>query len=549
MTSVRPVGAFVAPRGNQGREPTRRQGALLLLAITLIGTLLRVLTLNSRSFWLDEATSVRQASWTLPVIFERMSKNVHPPLFHILIHNWVRYVGRDEVAFRSFALILGVLAIPLAYWVGTTIYNRRVGVFSAATVALSPYFIWYSQEARMYTLMLVFAMLSTGSMYRAIQSRTGRWWVAYALFTTAGMFTHYFFAFLVLTQGLYVLVFLAIHAERDLGALGLRTASWRRPWRIFSDCPGVGAWLLSMVVVLLPHVWWIPKVVGHDELTGGIYQSLSYGATATAGWHFNDVILAVSQALFGMHSDLSMRNLSAIWPLAITAAFLMAGSIRRVSGKTWYLIYTGVFGALMIAIIGQWEPVYEVRYFTAVAVPLVILFARLLAELRAPMLQVACAALLVIGLVGYADQSYNPDSIVKWDNREAMSLVYKGYQPGDVVLVVPYYASSILEYYLPPSIYFAVRPVPIISPAGEPRNSPEQLSKDLSQQIGPARRVWLVSSFVDTSRIAQDRQGVAAWLEQRGYRLTEDFKLHRIEVALYEGSVRGEFFVNQGGGR
>lgn len=549
MTSVRPPGALVAPRDKHGREPTRRQGALLLLSITFIGTLLRVLTLNSRSFWLDEATSVRQASWMLPLLFERMSKNVHPPLFHILIYNWARYVGRSEVAFRSFPLLFGLLAIPLAYWVGATIYNRRVGVFSAAIVALSPYFIWYSQEARMYSPMVVFAMLSVGSLYRAMQTRTSRWWAAYTVSTTAGMFTHYFFAFLVVTQGLYVLVFLVIQRGRNLGSLDLRTASWRRPWRVVSDYPEAAAWLLTLVVVLLPHAWWIPKVLHHDELTGGIYQSLSYGAPATAGWHFNDVILAASQALFGMHSDLAMRNLSAIWPLAITVAFLMSGRIRRLSSRTWYLIYMGVFGALMIAIIGQWQPVYEVRYFTAVSVPLVILFARLLAEVRAPTLQVACAALLVVALVAYADQSYNADSIVKWDNREAVDIVYKGYQPGDVILVVPYYASSILEYYLPPNIYFAVRPVPIISPAGQPRNSPEQLAKDLSQQIGPARRVWLISSFVDTSLIAQDRQNVVGWLGQRGYGLAEDFKLHRVEVALYESSVRGEFFIDQGGGR
>ena len=91
---------------------------VLLSAITLVGVFLRILTLNSRSFWLDEATSVRQASWDLPVIFDRMSANVHPPLFHILLHYWIRIFGRTEIAVRSYPLFFGILAIPLAYWAG-----------------------------------------------------------------------------------------------------------------------------------------------------------------------------------------------------------------------------------------------------------------------------------------------------------------------------------------------------------------------------------------------------------------------------------------------
>ncbi len=549
MESVRRAGVLLAPRGQRTREPTRLEGVLLTLAITVAGTLLRLLSLNSRSFWLDEATSVRQASWTLPIIFERMSKNVHPPLFHILLHYWVRYVGRDEISVRSFALLFGVIAMPLVYWVGTMIYGRRAGVFSVAIVAFSPFFIWYSQEARMYTLMLFFALLSTGCIYRAMETRLNRWWVAYALSTAAGMFTHYFFAFLVVTQGLFVLTYVIIHRERDLQVLGLSAARWSHPWRILSDCPEAEAWLVSMVVVIAPHVWWIPKVLGHQEITGGIYQSLSYGNTATPGWHFNEVILAAGQALFGMHSDLATRNLSAIWPLAITAAFLASGHVRRASARTWFLIYTGIFGALMIAVIGQWEPIYEVRYFTAVAVPLVILFARLLSEFRTPVLQVVCITLVAVVLVAYADQSYNPNSIVKWDNREAAGTVYRNYRPGDVILVVPYYASSIVEYYLPPEEYFAVRPVPVISPSGKPRNSPALLYQDLSQQVGPATRVWLVSTFLETSRIAQDRSNVVEWFRLNGYSRTEDVQLHRIRVSLYEGGTRKPFFLGQGGGQ
>ena len=58
-----------------------------------------------------------------------------------------------------------------------------------------------------------------------------------------------------------------------------------------------------------------------------------------------------------------------------------------------------------------------------------MLFARFLAELRRPYVQIVCACLVVVALASYVDQSYNPDSLVKWDNREAVSTIYKATSP------------------------------------------------------------------------------------------------------------------------
>ena len=540
-------GVVAASGSAPSHVATRRQDILLAL-IVLAGTVLRVLTLNSRSFWLDEATSVRQASWSIPVIIDRMSGNVHPPLFHLLLHWWIRNMGRSEVSVRSFVLLFGVLAIPLAYWVGTNMYERRVGLVAAAIVAFSPYLIWYSQEARMYSMLLFFAFASTGCLYEALRSRSPGWWVAYTISTSAGMFTHFFFGFLVIMQGLYMLVFFVIRQYRDLRARGLLLTRPSRPWLLFKDYPEAAEWLGCLLISLLPVVWWMSKVLGHVQPGGDTVKSLNYGNAVTAGWRFNEIILSVGQASFGIHSQLTMSDLSAIWPLAITVGFLVGGHVRRISPRTWLLVFTGAFGVSAIAIVSQWLPSYEVRYFIPVSAPLVVLFARFIADLRPATARLVCASLIVISLVTYADQGYNPDSILKWDNREAVAAVASGYEPGDSILLVPYYASSVLEYYLPPDMYAAVRGVPVIGPGtGEPRNTPELLAQDLSQQVGQSQRVWVVSSFIEAGRIAEDRKNVIAWLESHGYRERRDLPLHRIRVSLYEAPNDRRFFIKQGG--
>jgi uncharacterized membrane protein len=531
-------------------RPDRRTGAAawLVTGITLAGAALRVSTLDTRSFWLDETTSVRQASWSIAEMLARMADNVHPPLFHTLLHYWLATFGRDEIIVRVFPLLWGIVAIPLMYWVARSVYDRRVGLIAAAVLAVSPFFVWYAQEARMYTMMLVFALLCTGAMWRAMQGNRPAWWVLYALATAAGLMTQYFFVFLVAGQGAYMVLFHLRHRERALEASGDRRLRWTRPWGVAHDAPELLGWLAASAVAAVPLLWWVPKVLAHPDLLRGVSGAFNYGGPAPAvGVHFNELILVPVQWAFGFHSELATRDLVAMWPLLITLVFVSAGLARRVSPRTWYLISCGIGGAAIIVALGQWQPiVLESRYFTAVAVPLVILSARAMSQLRAPALRTVFGIVLVVALASWADQSFNPDSIVKWDNRAAMGIVADGYRPGDAILLIPNFVSSIPEYYLPADAYASLRTVPSFDAKGRPRNRAPQLAEDLYRQVGPSRRVWLIATWQDTPRIESDRTMTAAWLAGQGFAPKQDRQLHRIRVTLFEAGRQGGFFIGTG---
>jgi 4-amino-4-deoxy-L-arabinose transferase-like glycosyltransferase len=505
-----------------GSDPSRAAAWWSALALTLAGAALRLSTLDTRSFWLDETTSVRQALWSIPEMLARMSDNVHPPLFHTLLHYWIVAFGPTEVVVRAFAVTWGIAAIPLVYWVGTTIYGRRVGLIATAIVALSPFFIWYAQEARMYTMMLVFALLSTGAMWKALQRDRARWWVLYALATGAGLMTQYFFGFLVLGQAAFML--LGRENRRRRAMLG---------------------WAASLLVASLPLAWWAPQVLAHRDLLRGVSGAFNYGGPSPVfGSHFNELILVPVQWAFGFHSELVTRDLVSIWPLLITLVFVSAGLARRVSTRTWFLIACGVGGATAITVLGFWQPiVLEARYYTAVGVPLVFLTAQAIAEIGRPGRRALVAVLLVIAAVSFADQSFNPDSVVKWDNRVAMGIVADGYKTGDTVLLIPYFVTSIPEYYLPPTVYSSLRSVPQFDAKGLPRNSPAKLAEDLSRQVGPSSRVWLIATWQDIPQIALDRTHTAQWLVGQGFVQKGDHELHRVRVTLYEIAKPPSFFL------
>ena len=88
-------------------------------ALTLIGLLLRVYGLNDESLWLDEAISADVGMLPINELFDFVkSRDVHPPLYYILLHYWILLFGNSEVALRLPSVLFSTASIPLFYFFG-----------------------------------------------------------------------------------------------------------------------------------------------------------------------------------------------------------------------------------------------------------------------------------------------------------------------------------------------------------------------------------------------------------------------------------------------
>src|SRR6266540_2717307 len=128
-----------------------RRWLYALAGITIVGAIVRFATLGVQSYDHDEA--VTAARVLHPSLFDTLSVVAHgersPPLYYILAWGWSRVFGTGEVGLRSLSALIGTLTVPLAYLAAKELINRRtVGLLAAALVALNPYLVWYSQEAR-----------------------------------------------------------------------------------------------------------------------------------------------------------------------------------------------------------------------------------------------------------------------------------------------------------------------------------------------------------------------------------------------------------------
>ena len=199
--------AAVAARTSRAlRVASTSVEAWLLVGVIAVGAWLRFATLGHQSYWFDEA----QAALELHLSFGSMlnSMVVHetnPPLYFVLGWLWAHVFGTGEVGLRSLSALAGTAVIPIAYLCGRELVSRRAGLVAAALTALSPFMIWYSQEAREYMLLALLCGASLLYFARAWHDPSRGNVALWGVFSALAVLTHFFAGFLVAPEALWLL--------------------------------------------------------------------------------------------------------------------------------------------------------------------------------------------------------------------------------------------------------------------------------------------------------------------------------------------------------
>jgi len=139
--------------------------AVSLLVLTTASVALRTGALDA-GYWIDEAIAVGIASHEPGEIPGLLRQDGSPPLYYLLLHAWMGLAGSGEAATRSLSLVFAALAVPAAWWSAAVVGGRRAGAVAAVIVAICPFFTYYGQEARMYTLVAVLSLVATAAFMR-----------------------------------------------------------------------------------------------------------------------------------------------------------------------------------------------------------------------------------------------------------------------------------------------------------------------------------------------------------------------------------------------
>ena len=149
--------------------PGPRLERMLLALVLTVGAALRLVGLD-QGLWYDEIASlVRYVRRPLGEIVTRFDTQNQHMLYSVLAHGSVQAFGESAWALRLPAAIFGVASLWALWWFGTLVTGRREALLATALLAVSSHHVWFSQDARGYSMLLFWTLVGSGLFLRLLE--------------------------------------------------------------------------------------------------------------------------------------------------------------------------------------------------------------------------------------------------------------------------------------------------------------------------------------------------------------------------------------------
>lgn len=391
--------------------------------------MLRAFRLGHQSLWIDEVFTWTSAAIGRSLGLRDLLENVHGPLYSALVHAWAALAGDHEWTLRFPSAVCGVLTVPAMGWLALRWLGRETVIPALWLTAASPFLVWYSQEARNYSMLVLFVALSGAALLELRERVSVGGLARYAVAAAAGLLSNLSFALLA-----------PLHLAWWLDA---PAAARGRRWLALAA---------AAVLLLLVALPWVPQMArtwdwkrlhpAREEVAG---ETPLRGATT---FHAAAVPFALHAFAVGYTLGPSLRELKLDPPqavkrhlpeLALTALVFGALGIRglvavarrrRLADTLWWIL---VPAAVVSYFAMQNFKVFHPRYLAVSAPCVVLVLAAAFADLgrRARWgLGAAVAALWSVSLFHhYFDPAY-----AREDYRGALAPVLQAGVAGEQVL-------------------------------------------------------------------------------------------------------------------
>lgn len=452
---------------------------LSLLVLILSAFAVRLYALDAKGLAYDEAaTALMARAAPLEIIdFHWRAAFEHPPFWQLFMHFWSLGFGQSEFALRLPSVLAGVLTISLLWQLARQVNLSAATALTGAFLAtVAPVLVYYSQEARMYALVVALALASLIVTQRLAHRPTWRKIGLYLLINWAMLGLHYYSALLIAAEGLFLLVWLLAHRQPirmwlwhglALGLTALPLLAWMGFSPGFRDTAdsvtvSVGAAPLSVLQFLDP-LW--------RDLT---FAAIRWGADQ-AVWGYVLLPLALLGVLRfclpSQRTDRDMRSGDGLARWLLVCACLVPIGVTLLVSRTLatrYLLY--IMPPLLLIMAAGITWLGRVHWLAGVAVFLVAL---------------APTALALPHYFGpYQKSAY----------RAMTQYLLAQWQPQDALLIEGPRQHLLTKYYLPTDMPVLTAPI-VELPAYWPINAlpvvPEEMDDYLLQSLREYPNLWV----------------------------------------------------------
>ena len=493
-------------------ERMRRNGPVA--AILLLGFALRLIRLDARYIWYDEAFSILYSGKRLAAILygtiaqvDGAAADVHPLGYYFLLHFWQAVFGDSVFAVRFLSVVAGMLSIALVLVVTRELFGMKVALAGTLITALAPFHISYSQEARMYSLLTLWTLLMAWFFVRAARGRT---WGEWAGFIMAGALCLY-------TQNLAFLYVLAL----DFWVL------LTRRWRLFR--PLVVSHL-GMAVLFLPWLILLPNQFGK------VRQAYWVEVPGAAE-------LARTVICFTFNLPVPSWVLPAAVALSVCLLVLTLYRALRVVGLSDALSLVFMLSFAPIAVLfllSQFKSIYIIRGLLPAAVAYYALLAAVWVGIRVPLRLIGAAVAPFVCVAVISLQAhYTYASFPRSPYPELVRFLRAQYREGDVI-VHDNKLTMFPAYYYDPSLPQEYIPDPPGS-GSDTLALPTQealglLAVPLDRVTEGCSRLWFIifQRAIDEYRVmGKEGHPDKMWLDAR-YELVGRWVFNDMDVYLYD---------------
>ncbi|BBH47765.1 glycosyltransferase family 39 protein [Pseudomonas sp. KU43P] len=403
---------------------------LLMLGILVLSVALRLYRIEVPVLWLDEAFSVKLSSMAPGQILLHTGRDVHPPLYYLLLHYWIAAFGDGLLAVRGFSVLAGVLSVLLAMAIALRLANPRAAVITGLFMALLPITVRYSQEVRMYSLLGMWLLAATLLLMMWVQAQhRRRYLLIYAVLLTAALYTHYFAVLCAAAHWLYLLPM-----RNGRGQRLVRSPDW---------------WLCN-VAIALAFLPWLPQLNEQMTRSSGALNwiaPVSGNTLPSALWQF----MALQPG--------TEHGWPVFWLLPVAVAALCMAAVKhdKLPAKPRLLILLFFCLPLLTAWLASYAlPVFMPRYLLFSAAGLAILLAVTVdgiarrSPVGAAVLVILCVSLQSAGLGRLYQGKVELNGKTVWGRIKVASLldqVNAHWRDGDVMVVDSLFWYYSVEYY------------------------------------------------------------------------------------------------------
>jgi mannosyltransferase len=365
---------------------------LLVAFPTAVAAIANFLWIGRQSLWQDEGFTANMVIvpwsefWSL--IFTHSEGNMVG--YHLLLRFWPLH--ENEAGLRSFSALCIVASVPLVFWIGNELGGRAAGWWAASFFALWLFIVRYGQEARSYSLLVLVTLAATAALLKATRSDARRWWAAWGVLLSLGLYVHIFGALMVLPHAVWIVM-------------------QRPPRRRVALAAGVALLVASPMLVYLPFHFGTTNI---DWIQRPTRESLWLRVILPLTGYSYYMLAALIVAATGLGAVVFLRQRDELPKFA----FLM----------TWASLPLLVALGYSLLV----RPVLQANYVIEIVPALPLLLGIAITKIPTRIASAVAGVLVLVICARSMEQYYS--GFLKPEIREAAALVASQTRPGDAVV-------------------------------------------------------------------------------------------------------------------